>query len=143
LQYKLETSRTLHAPAKGTDSLGQTLANTKGECRGTFSPAQASSRKGIGSQKPKHEQPHAGKNRNQKAYGNMLPLSRTRSKIQPTAKQHQDSQPAILKTGCSATATCNTFGERTSPKWVPMPSSHGEPSAYHRQQIERPAESDQ
>jgi hypothetical protein len=47
LQYKLETSRTLHAPAKGTDSLEQTIANTKGECRGTLSPAQANPRKGI------------------------------------------------------------------------------------------------
>jgi hypothetical protein len=57
LRYKLETSRTLYTPAKGTDSLEQTLANTKGECRGTFSLAQASQRKGIGSHIQKHEQP--------------------------------------------------------------------------------------
>jgi hypothetical protein len=33
LQYRLETSRTLHAPAEGTISLE--------ECRGTDSPVQA------------------------------------------------------------------------------------------------------
>jgi hypothetical protein len=38
LQYKLETSGTLHAPAEGTSSLKQSKENIKGKCRGTNSP---------------------------------------------------------------------------------------------------------
>jgi hypothetical protein len=45
LQYKLETRRTLHALVEGTSSLERSIANTKGKCRGTFSPVQASPRK--------------------------------------------------------------------------------------------------
>jgi hypothetical protein len=38
LQYKLETSITVHAPSRGTDSLERSKENIKGKGRGTDSP---------------------------------------------------------------------------------------------------------
>jgi len=60
LQYKLETSRTLHVPAKGTGSLERSIVNIKGECRGTDSPEQASPRKGKNPIYNSMNNPHSG-----------------------------------------------------------------------------------
>ena len=71
MRYKLETSGTLHAPAKGIDSLEQTLANTKGECRGTFSLAQASQKLRIPYTPIQHT------NQTSKGLGNQAPTANT------------------------------------------------------------------